>query len=195
LAYSGELIFFFYDLRPILIFLHVAIFRSLLYEACGRIVNPVYGSVGLLWAGNWAQCQAAVDAVFKGTPIPEIAASSSASASDHQQPPSPQMLTSLKAFDVRHVSRDPTSADRGLDKARGKRPVSRPNSTMMGEMGFRPMNESWMNQVMGNGIGFGEEDGSLFSLETVEGSLTGRAGANPVCKDEEAGLDLTLGLV
>ncbi|XP_074573434.1 LOB domain-containing protein 40-like [Curcuma longa] len=29
--------------------LRPAVFRSLLYEACGRIVNPIYGSVGLLW--------------------------------------------------------------------------------------------------------------------------------------------------
>jgi len=31
-----------------------AIFRSLLYEACGRMLNPVYGSVVLLWSGNCA---------------------------------------------------------------------------------------------------------------------------------------------
>ncbi|KAJ4874573.1 LOB domain-containing protein 42 [Raphanus sativus] len=31
--------------------LRPAIFRSLLYEACGRIVNPVDGSVGLMWSG------------------------------------------------------------------------------------------------------------------------------------------------
>ncbi|CAA6665403.1 unnamed protein product [Spirodela intermedia] len=47
------------DLRP-------AIFRSLLYEACGRLVNPMYGSVGLLWSGSWHLCQAAVEAVLKG---------------------------------------------------------------------------------------------------------------------------------
>ncbi|THU47679.1 hypothetical protein C4D60_Mb09t18150 [Musa balbisiana] len=29
-----------------------AIFRSLLYEACGRVVNPINGSVGLLWSGS-----------------------------------------------------------------------------------------------------------------------------------------------
>jgi hypothetical protein len=32
------------------------VFRSLLYEACGRIVNPVYGVVGLLWLGQWQKC-------------------------------------------------------------------------------------------------------------------------------------------
>lgn len=43
-----------------------ALFQSLLYEACGRTVNPVHGAVGLLWSGNWQICQAAVDTVLKG---------------------------------------------------------------------------------------------------------------------------------
>ncbi|KAI5084159.1 hypothetical protein GOP47_0000328 [Adiantum capillus-veneris] len=43
-----------------------ALFQSLLYEACGRTVNPVFGAVGLLWSGNWAACQAAVETVLKG---------------------------------------------------------------------------------------------------------------------------------
>lgn len=43
-----------------------ALFQSLLYEACGRTVNPVFGAVGLLWSGNWQICQAAVDTVLKG---------------------------------------------------------------------------------------------------------------------------------
>ncbi|KAM7464337.1 hypothetical protein LguiA_032458 [Lonicera macranthoides] len=39
--------------------LRPAVFRSLLYDACGRIINPIYGSVGLMWSGNWHHCQAA----------------------------------------------------------------------------------------------------------------------------------------
>ncbi|KAL6994019.1 hypothetical protein U1Q18_012128 [Sarracenia purpurea var. burkii] len=70
------------------------IFRSLLYEACGRIVNPIYGSVGLLWSGNWALCQNAVDAVLKGAPITQIA--SEAAACDNGP--------SSKGYDIRHVS-------------------------------------------------------------------------------------------
>ncbi|XP_010492486.1 PREDICTED: LOB domain-containing protein 41-like [Camelina sativa] len=35
--------------------LRPAIFRSLLHEACGRIVNPIYGSVGLLWSSKTIQ--------------------------------------------------------------------------------------------------------------------------------------------
>lgn len=80
--------------------LRPAIFRSLLYEACGRIVNPIYGSVGLLWSGSWHLCQAAVEAVLKGSPITPIA--SEAAASTHGPP--------LKAYDIRHVSKDENSA-------------------------------------------------------------------------------------
>lgn len=43
-----------------------ALFQSLLYEACGRTVNPVSGAVGLLWTGNWHVCQAAVETVLRG---------------------------------------------------------------------------------------------------------------------------------
>uniref|UniRef100_A0A1J3I5B1 LOB domain-containing protein 41 n=1 Tax=Noccaea caerulescens TaxID=107243 RepID=A0A1J3I5B1_NOCCA len=81
------------DLRP-------GIFRSLLHEACGRIVNPIYGSVGLLWSGNWQLCQAAVEAVMKGEPITEIATDAATSG---QGPP-------LKMYDIRHISKDDNSA-------------------------------------------------------------------------------------
>ncbi|MCO5582366.1 hypothetical protein L7F22_054168 [Adiantum nelumboides] len=43
-----------------------ALFQSLLYEACGRTVNPVHGAVGLLWSGQWHLCQEAVSTVLKG---------------------------------------------------------------------------------------------------------------------------------
>lgn len=75
--------------------LRPAIFRSLLYEACGRMVNPIYGSVGLLWSGQWQLCQNAIEAVLKGariTPIPTEAAAN---------PPPIQ-----GAYDIRHVSKD-----------------------------------------------------------------------------------------
>nr|DAD41477.1 TPA_asm: hypothetical protein HUJ06_015800 [Nelumbo nucifera] len=42
------------------------LFQSLLYEACGRTVNPVSGAVGLLWTGNWHVCQSAVETVLRG---------------------------------------------------------------------------------------------------------------------------------
>ncbi|OVA09320.1 hypothetical protein BVC80_897g27 [Macleaya cordata] len=43
-----------------------ALFQSLLFEACGRTVNPVNGAVGLLWTGNWQLCQTAVETVLRG---------------------------------------------------------------------------------------------------------------------------------
>lgn len=54
-----------------------AIFKSLLYEACGRMVNPIFGSVGLLCSGNWQLCQAAVESILKGCPIHPILVDSS----------------------------------------------------------------------------------------------------------------------
>ncbi|XP_022137491.1 LOB domain-containing protein 39-like [Momordica charantia] len=52
-----------------------ALFQSLLFEACGRTVNPVSGAVGLLSSGNWHVCQAAAETVLGGgvlRPIPGI---------------------------------------------------------------------------------------------------------------------------
>ncbi|KAG6774064.1 hypothetical protein POTOM_021413 [Populus tomentosa] len=52
-----------------------SLFQSLLFEACGRTVNPVNGAVGLLWTGNWNVCQAAVETVLGGgtlRPMPDL---------------------------------------------------------------------------------------------------------------------------
>ncbi|KAF0932885.1 hypothetical protein E2562_013090 [Oryza meyeriana var. granulata] len=51
-----------------------AVFQSLLYEAAGRTINPVGGAVGLLSAGSWHLCQAAVETVLRGggiRPLPD----------------------------------------------------------------------------------------------------------------------------
>ncbi|XP_051145487.1 LOB domain-containing protein 42-like [Andrographis paniculata] len=45
------------------------IFKSLLHEACGRIINPINGSVGLLRSSDWPRCEAAVEAVLRGAPL------------------------------------------------------------------------------------------------------------------------------
>lgn len=53
--------------------LRPAIFRSLLYEACGRMVNPIYGSLGLVCSGNWAaRLQAGVESILRGNWAPHI---------------------------------------------------------------------------------------------------------------------------
>lgn len=97
-------------LKKLYIYIHIdcdfgivfpAIFRSLLYEACGRIVNPIYGSVGLLWSGSWHLCQAAVEAVLKGEPITPI---DSEADENERSPP-------FKAYDIRHVSKDENSEE------------------------------------------------------------------------------------
>lgn len=52
--------------------LRPAIFRSLLYEACGRMVNPVSGSIGLLCSGNCAvRLQAGVESILRGNWKPQ----------------------------------------------------------------------------------------------------------------------------
>lgn len=57
-------------------FIFAALFQSLLFEACGRTVNPVNGAVGLLSTGNWHLCQSAVETVLRGgvpPSLPELA--------------------------------------------------------------------------------------------------------------------------
>ncbi|AQK94784.1 LOB domain-containing protein 41 [Zea mays] len=76
-----------------------SVFRSLLYEACGRIVNPLYGSVGLLWSGQWQKCVDAVDAVLvKGDLVVQADAAAAA----------PPPLGA--ACDIRHFPKDPDAA-------------------------------------------------------------------------------------
>lgn len=55
------------------------------------MLNPVYGSVGLLWSGNWQLCQSAVESVLRGRPIPPPPAAATA------VPP-------LRTCDIRHVA-------------------------------------------------------------------------------------------
>ncbi|KAL9325060.1 hypothetical protein ACSQ67_005705 [Phaseolus vulgaris] len=92
------------------------VFKSLMYEACGRIMNPTFGSVGLFWSGEWAQCQAAVDAVLAGSQINVMTTSHSqvmvAHGSEHAS----------KLLDIRHVVKDAN-----MDKVKGK--SKKPNRT------------------------------------------------------------------
>ncbi|CAJ2658745.1 unnamed protein product [Trifolium pratense] len=47
----------------------IAVFKSLLYEASGRLANPTHGALGLLLTGEWSRCEAAVEAVLTGSNI------------------------------------------------------------------------------------------------------------------------------
>ncbi|XP_031250561.1 LOB domain-containing protein 40-like [Pistacia vera] len=199
--------------------LRPAIFRSLLYEACGRIVNPIYGSVGLLWSGSWQLCQAAVEAVLKGAPITPI---NSEAAAIGQGPP-------LKAYDIRHVSKDENSAasvERVKTRCRVKRvvkpkaqkiefnksvdePARCPETKFYAdEMNRSTSHESSLSHQSELAVVENEskESESMVSVETAEtASLFFRAepecGAKPneravqdcSCNDIGLGLELTLG--
>lgn len=105
--------------------LQPSVFKSLLYEACGRIVNPIFGSTGLLSTGSWHLCEAAVNAVLIGTPIQQALSDSSCDNSTNLQ---------LQACDIRHIAKSGRSCD--LDQLQGvktrtsqfKRRAKKPNS-------------------------------------------------------------------
>lgn len=58
-------------------------------------MNPVYGSVGLLWSGKWQLCQAAVESVLKGAPIAQLATTTT---------PTMNVVAPMKASDIRHLA-------------------------------------------------------------------------------------------
>ncbi|GMI74919.1 LOB domain-containing protein 42 [Hibiscus trionum] len=130
------------NLRP-------AIFRSLLYEACGRVVNPVYGSIGMLWSGNWAECQAAVEAVLKGSTITQTSSLESLEEVEEEQPIFP-----LKTYDIRHVSKDTKPADDDKVKTRSRARFKRSSTRAKRQVLDSPSSESSMSQL-GNGSNVG----------------------------------------
>lgn len=172
-------------------------------------MNPIYGSVGLLWSGSWQLCQAAVEAVLKGTPIMQI---SSEVAAVGTSPP-------LKAYDIRHVSKDKddhsncSQASQDLHKVRTRTRFKRSGAGKKRDnddseetwVERAPSHESSVShQTELNGEGCSLETDSMFSVETVEPSLVNRRSAEPepVPKfgkfeddnsDVEVGLELTLG--
>jgi hypothetical protein len=97
------------------------IYRSLLYETCGRIINPIFGSVGLLWSGRWHLCQAAVEAVLKGVPISQISSDNNTDSS--ASPPS------KSPGDIRHVNKE---MDAKLHK------ISKTNHSQFKRKGSKP---------------------------------------------------------
>ncbi|GMH27189.1 hypothetical protein Nepgr_029032 [Nepenthes gracilis] len=186
------------NLRP-------AIFRSMLYEACGRIVNPIYGSVGLLWSGSWQLCQSAVDAVLRGLPITTIAPD----AATVTVPP-------IKDYDIRHVMRDENFAAAsgelhrvktrprfkrcGAVNAKASKAVNAPVTMVPADETILPCGGGSMSHDSSTSHVTADE--SMVSLETSEAAAT-VAGAEPevalktVSDDEpedgELELELTLG--
>ncbi|KAL3731472.1 hypothetical protein ACJRO7_028364 [Eucalyptus globulus] len=165
--------------------LRPAIFKSLLYEACGRIINPIYGSVGLLWSGNWGHCQAAVDAVLRGSSHimrhPSLDSGSTPAAS--------QPLPVLKAYDIRHFPK--AGGSQGLHRARFKRP----------RLGVDLKPDGWPHPEASYSTS--PEDDSVFSVETVEAEPEGPSqpsqilafdGQGGESDEDRVGLELTLGV-
>ncbi|KAH0464021.1 hypothetical protein IEQ34_006807 [Dendrobium chrysotoxum] len=171
------------------------IFRSLLYEACGRIVNPIYGSVGLLWSGSWQLCQSAVESVLRGSPIVSI---SSEAAESSPAPP-------LKGYDIRHASKEgggyPVELHKvgkcrtrfkraGADaKTRARAQVPAPASPESSGRHWCHAAPTWSHESAGSR----PENESMFSVETVEASHVSQGEPNH-SEEGEMGLELTLGL-
>ncbi|MQM19697.1 hypothetical protein Taro_052708 [Colocasia esculenta] len=188
------------------------IFRSLLYEACGRMVNPVYGSTGLLWSGSWHQCQAAVEAVLRGAPIPQVPCETVESA---LAPP----LLRASAYDIRHVTKEDATDDHqkgdGATRTRVKRSQNHcfapaPGAGAEPADAKRPRCAADLHGRVSSGNGAsepsstsslaGREKEKAVSVETAEASMMTSHGsaetAKADCRDDEDGeleLELTLG--
>ena len=184
------------------------IFRSLLYEACGRIVNPIYGSVGLLWSGRWQLCQNAVEAVLNGSPIVQVA---SDTEETNNGPP-------LKAYDIRHVSKDENSGGanelhrirtRCRFKRSGSKGKGKENRVWVGscevDSGINNRSSSHESTLSHQSEAAHVAEGE--SRETAEESLASAGGSGSAApvkaerddsasireNDDEIGLELTLG--
>lgn len=178
--------------------LRPAIFRSLLYEACGRIVNPIYGSVGLMSSGSWQLCQNAVEAVLKGAPVTPIETDAAEAKSG---PP-------LKAFDIRHVIKEDNSSRSGdchrvRNRCRFKRtaPKARRSRVRVGSSEESGYEEAKWSPSHGSSLSHQSEpvverasEESLGSAETPEPEAGAEAYLNSESEELDGiELDLTLG--
>lgn len=158
-------------------------------------MNPVDGSVGLMWSGNWVQCQAAVDAVLNGLPITHTPLPS-ASASHQIIPPH-------RTYDIRHVAKDPTT---GGDSSESLATRVNANKSKTQNGRFKRLAESvnqlgecshdmWQLPSSGATHGYGH-----FMLETVESrreapfnQSSSNLGFDDQVDNNEVGLELRLG--
>ncbi|XP_011070804.1 LOB domain-containing protein 40-like [Sesamum indicum] len=179
-------------------------FRSLLYEACGRIINPVYGSVGLMCSGDWPRCQAAVEAVLQGAPLMKQVIGDDDYSSTPAQGQYP--VPPLQGCDIRHLSKDSLAAVQHVrTRNRFKRSKSQAESMAVKYL----MGSEAKFTITGWDCGdnhkdFGEElkrapSHDSFSVETVEPTLANRdeqsiRGVKTEPQTTEIGLELTLSL-
>ncbi|OWM75772.1 LOB domain-containing protein 42-like [Punica granatum] len=180
-----------------------AIFRSLLYEACGRIINPIYGSVGLFWSGNWSQCHSAVNSVLKGSThfMRHVTLINSA-----------QPFPALKTYDIRHNHRATSPATSyDIHKVRTSRP--RFKQSILRPTESKPASSQWLydptscDSIQASRLGPKRDSlegiDSLLFAETVEAFLVSRSGPDRVLRfdgpkssteNHVVKLDLTLGI-
>ncbi|KAK7275253.1 hypothetical protein RIF29_16363 [Crotalaria pallida] len=167
--------------------LRPAVFKSLMYEACGRIVNPAYGSLGLLWTGEWARCQAAVDAVLNGSEI------SAVEFSDLQVTPGSKHV--FPAHDIRHVSKETN-----LDQQMGRPQFKKTGNVIKPKARVGPVDSTGLWNS-GSGSGSGSTSGFMHrnkegweteSDQTVEANLMNQDELNQT-GEAKVDLELTLG--
>ncbi|KAG8382904.1 hypothetical protein BUALT_Bualt05G0128200 [Buddleja alternifolia] len=174
------------------------IFKSLMYEACGRIINPVYGSVGLMCTGNWPRCQAAVEAVLGGAPL-----TMQLTGGDHDGNDSSTATLSPQGCNIRHLSAASLHRTRTRIRTRFKRSPSRATSRV-DSVAADFMSESETKFTI-TGWDYGNEEmerapsHDSFSVETVEPALVILDGepvrvVEPGPDPSEVGLELTLGM-
>ncbi|KAK2971585.1 hypothetical protein RJ640_017954 [Escallonia rubra] len=174
------------------------IFRSLLYEACGRIINPIDGSVGLMWSGNWNQCQSAVDSVLKGTPITQIPCDQAVAAAATAE----HLITPFQGCDIRHLSKDSDALHLVRTRNRFKRSGGRDKAKAEPDSEFpaEPAQFSiigWSFDDLAELSRARSHDSS--SVQTVEASLLHhpepeRAKSESRVEESDIVLELTLGL-
>ncbi|KAG8046197.1 hypothetical protein GUJ93_ZPchr0008g13580 [Zizania palustris] len=177
------------------------------------MLNPVYGSVGLLWSGNWQLCQTAVESVLRGMPIAP-------------PPPTATAVPPLRTCDIRHVGRRGEHAGTVADlhrldnssHAKFKRPggagaahrsdsaielvFSAPGAASMVDVIRQAQPLNWARGALSHesashdAVPPESDNHSNDTADTVEGSHVSQSEPEIRATTEvrEAGLDLTLGL-
>ncbi|MED6132125.1 LOB domain-containing protein 40 [Stylosanthes scabra] len=165
--------------------LRPAAFRSLLHEACGRIVDPILGCTGLLSSGRWHLCEAAVGAVLNGAPIGKMSAWCESASS-----------SMLRACDIRHVANK--EAKSGLHKVKGSssKGFKRNRGGKAGKKGkeiAEVSDEEWASGLSDHRSSLVNNcNGESCSVETETETAVVEAAAE-ACDDGGLDLSLTLG--
>ncbi|KAF5469047.1 hypothetical protein F2P56_013147 [Juglans regia] len=175
------------------------IFKSLLYEACGRVVSPIYGSTGLFSSGSWNLCHDAVEAVLRGAPIMKVLSESVVN------PP-------VQACDIRHVVKPaPSDQLHKVKKSRSKvkssvvkpQPKAKPevdSASIQSPGNSGSDRQLWCDNDLGVSVsrnpspGGNSTETDCISAETVEASLFAKPDEQADgCSDVDLELTLAFG--